>query len=117
MAPPSSLSAVSKEGIVSKEASADGVILGVDTRATEGPIVSDNNYEQIHLRCIPSYEEIQQKASSLRKFAPTTGGAKKPHVPEPLLFVIIRYQKSEKPYCHITTAEFEKLIRRINQGD
>ena len=26
------------------------MILGVDTRATEGPIVSDKNYEQIHLR-------------------------------------------------------------------
>ncbi|WZZ77601.1 hypothetical protein YC2023_098173 [Brassica napus] len=29
-----------------------------------------------------------EKASSLRKFAPTTGGVKKPHVPEPLLFEI-----------------------------
>lgn len=26
----------------------DGVILGADTRATEGPIVSDKNCEKIH---------------------------------------------------------------------
>lgn len=31
-------------GIVYK----DGVVLGADTRATEGPIVSDKNCEKIH---------------------------------------------------------------------
>ncbi|KAJ4868046.1 hypothetical protein Rs2_50405 [Raphanus sativus] len=55
MVPPSSPSAVSKEASTVQIAHQDGVILSVDTRATKGPIVAENNCEQIHYSAPNTY--------------------------------------------------------------